>query len=264
MFVTPLTAMIRTGARDCPRTAVQPAPAVMLLGKLLTQRSQVQILPPQQAKGQVTGGAGRPAPPLFGPIALVAKDQSRDHLCRLRLERRIAWLWTSIVNATVAWPNRSETTLGRTQAASASVACKWRRSWNRIRGSPGLRTRRSNPCETVSGCAGRNVRGVREPQRPGRHGRGRGEDRKAGLHARVGWSNLLRLRSTLQIRRRLRVLPSPRTGVSVRRPPPSSPHGQRPSRRHRTGARWRPQESAPVHPRRSSPTTRPRPGRRPR
>src|SRR6266702_446942 len=59
---------------------------------------------PQQAKGQVTGGAGRPAPPLFGPIALVAKDQSRDHLCRLRLERRIAWLWTSIVNATVAWP----------------------------------------------------------------------------------------------------------------------------------------------------------------
>ncbi len=155
LFVTPLTAMIRTGARDCPRTAVQPAPAVMLLGKLLTQRSQVQILPPQQAKGQVTGGAGRPAPPLFGPIALVAKDQSRDRLCRLRLERRIAWLWTSIVNATVAWPNRSETTLGCTQAASASVACIWRRSWNRIRGSPGLRTRRSNPCETVSGCAGR-------------------------------------------------------------------------------------------------------------
>ncbi len=40
----------------------------------------------------------------------------------------MTWAYTSIVNATDAWPSRSETIFGGIPAISMSVACVWRRS----------------------------------------------------------------------------------------------------------------------------------------
>src|SRR3990172_5101107 len=53
------------------------------------------------------------------------------------------WLYVSSVRPTVAWPSRSETTLGCTPARSMSVAAVWRRSWSRRRGRPAFATIRS-------------------------------------------------------------------------------------------------------------------------
>jgi hypothetical protein len=61
-----------------------------------------------------------------------------------------------MVNATLAWPRRSLTTLTGTPSMISSEAWVWRRSWNRIRGELGHR-----PLEAVEELADRL--GVHEP-----------------------------------------------------------------------------------------------------